>query len=413
MINSIKLVYLQNYFTTFNRPPYVVQVRWARTPGAWRSRSTLPSTSSCPCCWWSRPDWWRVTLPAAAFVLLVGLPGPAAGRPPTSPWIGRGIMHATHVRIDSLFFGAFLAFPSQPAPGGDPLGGPHAAASSAVVGLLLILPMCVFALGTPIRQDVRLTRCWSLGVRAVLLAGVRDDRASARVSLGRLLASRVADAPAWVGVWSYSIYLWHFEILAILVELPVLPLAAHRRPSRRGRRRGRVHRRSDPAAGRLGRDLYLATCRAAWRVFMVVADRTADARVARSALPLPDAHGHRDRLARRISGSRRPVPGSVRAAPSRRTGRGRTRNARRGVRPDAVTWAIGRPGVPFRRAPTPRRPPRPAGDLRAGEFEDRRVIPFGRDRLFRGPAGIRADARPSSGSVGGESQIKSNRRRGV
>ena len=111
MINSIKLVYLQNYFTTF-KPPYLVHPLGTHV---WSLAVEKHFYILLPLLLVISARFWRVILPAATFVLLVACLGfrlTTYDKPMDWTWH----YAATHVRIDSLFFGAFLAFLSHEHP---------------------------------------------------------------------------------------------------------------------------------------------------------------------------------------------------------------------------------------------------------------------------------------------------------
>jgi peptidoglycan/LPS O-acetylase OafA/YrhL len=115
---------------------------------------------------------------------------------------------ATHVRIDSLFFGVFLSFLGHVHPGVVNWIANHRGAVG-VVGLLMVLPMFLLELGSPFVKTFGYTFL-ALGYGCLLMVFVTTQPGVGRG--GWLVASRGARCLAWVGVWSYSIYLWHGDL---------------------------------------------------------------------------------------------------------------------------------------------------------------------------------------------------------
>ena len=116
----------------------------------------------------------------------------------------------THLRIDGLFFGVLLAYLFHMEPQlltrvtRRPL-------LLLAVGLLLVMPMGIFDVA---RYRFVPTIGFSMlyvGYGCILLACVCSPPGPGR-PLGNLLASRPAALLAWIGVFSYSIYLWHFDL---------------------------------------------------------------------------------------------------------------------------------------------------------------------------------------------------------
>ena len=306
LINAIKLFYLQNYFP-FNRPPYVEQVLGTHT---WSLAVEEHFYIILPLLLVVSARWWRVTLPAAAFVLLVvclGLRLRNFHKP--MDWVYH--YAPTHIRIDSLFFGAFLSYLSHEHPAAIRWVA-RRRVLVGVVGLMLVLPMCVFALSTPFVKTFGFTLL-ALGYGCLLLVFVTTEVGEGVA--GRLLASRAARALAWIGVWSYSIYLWHNEIRHLVGYL------SFRWQSPPSVATGSA---STTVLGAIPwRDawvvLYLAVS-LSLAVFMGWLIGTADARDARSPLPLPDPDGRRLGLAFRLAGGRGPRTLTGRTASSRRAG---------------------------------------------------------------------------------------------
>jgi peptidoglycan/LPS O-acetylase OafA/YrhL len=114
----------------------------------------------------------------------------------------------THLRIDGLFFGVLIAylFHLQPKTLARIARYPELL---LVIGLALVLPMGYFEI-SQYRFDwtIGFTMLY-VGYGCILIACVYSPPGR---PLGNLLASRPAAVVAWIGVFSYSIYLWHFDL---------------------------------------------------------------------------------------------------------------------------------------------------------------------------------------------------------
>ncbi len=122
---------------------------------------------------------------------------------------------ATHVRVDSMFFGVLLAYLYHY----QFLKLDWVAArrrTFLVVGLLLISPMAVFGLRQPFVWTVGYT-CLYLGYGAIVLAVLSTPVGEG--PLGKVLQSAPAKLLSWVGFFSYSIYLWHLDVVPRLARL--------------------------------------------------------------------------------------------------------------------------------------------------------------------------------------------------
>jgi peptidoglycan/LPS O-acetylase OafA/YrhL len=124
----------------------------------------------------------------------------------------------THVRMDALFFGVFLNYlhgygknqmrPIKSRP-----------QSVFVIGLLLVtLRYCLPF--TPFSDAISFTLLY-LGYGLCLLAVMNLNEGSV---IDRLMKSRLSKIVAWIGVYSYSIYLWHFVFAGPFVIAKVIPL---------------------------------------------------------------------------------------------------------------------------------------------------------------------------------------------
>jgi len=115
----------------------------------------------------------------------------------------------THLRIDSLFFGVLLAY----------LYHLHHSLLAAVgryratllaIGAAMIAPALFIDEGSiPFSWTIAYTLLY-FGYGCILVAFIFSS--PDRGILGRTLASRVAAGLAYVGVFTYSIYLWHYDL---------------------------------------------------------------------------------------------------------------------------------------------------------------------------------------------------------
>ena len=125
-----------------------------------------------------------------------------------------GIYHATHLRIDSLFFGVFLAYLSQ----FHPRTIERVARSRSalwVVGLALLIPANVFEPRSYVVQTVGYTFCY-LGFGALLILTIHTPLGVG--PLGRAMGSWVGRGLAAMGAYSYSTYLWHIDVSQGLIR---------------------------------------------------------------------------------------------------------------------------------------------------------------------------------------------------
>lgn len=209
-INFRKLLYVQNYFATAS-PPAVPQSLGGHT---WTLAVEEHFYVLLPLVLVASRRYWRVVLPAASIGLLLGcLAIRLRSYHAPMDWIRDYAV--THKRIDSLFFGALLAYASQTRPGFAgavvrwrlPLGA---------IGVLLVSPMVFVELGDPFVKTFGYTML-ALGYGCILLSIVATPLGEG--GLGRALDSRPARALAWIGVWSYSIYLWHMDLVPLFGDL--------------------------------------------------------------------------------------------------------------------------------------------------------------------------------------------------
>ena len=121
-------------------------------------------------------------------------------------------MSATHLRLDALLFGVGLRGVAQYYPELFAAARRWRGALFAA-GILLWLPNCFIEPGTALIRTVGLTATL-LGSAAFLLAAYHT-RAT---DFGRCsrFASAATSFVAWIGVYSYAIYLWHVTAMGIL-----------------------------------------------------------------------------------------------------------------------------------------------------------------------------------------------------
>lgn len=125
----------------------------------------------------------------------------------------------THLRIDGLFFGVLIAYLFHIKPDLLARIARHRAAL-LLVGLALVLPIGL--------QELFYHRwIWTIGF-TMLYVGYGCILVACLYSppgdlFGNLLASRPAAVLAWIGVFSYSIYLWQFDLAHTPITHYILP----------------------------------------------------------------------------------------------------------------------------------------------------------------------------------------------
>jgi peptidoglycan/LPS O-acetylase OafA/YrhL len=125
------------------------------------------------------------------------------------------VLFLTHTRLDSLAFGVLLSVVWHFDPGRVPTIR-RLRWILLPVGLLLPAPSFLLSNEHPFVLTLGLTLNY-VGYGMVLAAAL---------TLARLLPGPVEAALAYVGFYSYSVYLWHLPLLAVVRHLPgALPLA--------------------------------------------------------------------------------------------------------------------------------------------------------------------------------------------
>lgn len=210
LVQSVKAVYIQNYFQP-TLAPTVLNIPGTHT---WTLAVEEHFYFILPLVLVALSKRWRTALPIVTLVVFVGCLALRL-RHYHWPMDWRWDYQATHIRIDSLFFGVFLAYLSHEHP--NVLRWVARRRGFVLAsGLLLILPMLVFPLGDPFVKTFGYS-CLSLGYGCVLLAVITTEPGVG--ALGRLVGSRASNALAWVGLWSYSIYIWHVDLMSLFTDL--------------------------------------------------------------------------------------------------------------------------------------------------------------------------------------------------
>lgn len=188
------LIHLQNYFGSSERTP------WTHT---WSLAVEEHFYIALPVlllflCRFGKLSWFPIW---AMFISLACL----AMRLPhlNQSYVRLRVYTPTHLRIDSLVFGVLLAYAYHLRPSTLAFV-PKARIALVAGGLVLIAPSFYCGLFTPFAYTIGFTLNY-LGYGCILIACV-DAREGV---LGRLLASPLARAVAFIGFYSYSIYLWH------------------------------------------------------------------------------------------------------------------------------------------------------------------------------------------------------------
>ncbi len=131
---------------------------------------------------------------------------------PYRPWTQQT---PTHLRIDSLFTGVLLAYWYHFQPEFFARLTRHRLIL-VVCGLLLVSPMAVLPLEEKPFVSTYGFTLLSVGYACLLLACVSTPIGEGR--MGHWFASRTARALAAVGAFSYSIYIWHIDLVTIPIQ---------------------------------------------------------------------------------------------------------------------------------------------------------------------------------------------------
>ena len=126
----------------------------------------------------------------------------------------------THIRIDGLFVGVLLAYLHHFHPASLARIAQHRRLLLAA-GIALISPMFFLHLDRYFVWTIGFTMLYT-GFSCILLAAVYATPETGL--LGRMLVSPPARLLAWIGLFSYSIYLWQFD----LAQFPVMYHLNHR-----------------------------------------------------------------------------------------------------------------------------------------------------------------------------------------
>ena len=127
------------------------------------------------------------------------------------------VYSVSHLRFDSLFFGVLLAYWHHFDPERLRFAARHAGAL-LLVGLILISPMIwIRRLGSPFVTVVGFNLLY-LGYGAMLLAFIYSTPSRTGGVIGRFLCGSVARSLAFIGLFSYPIYLWHLDMGTYVVR---------------------------------------------------------------------------------------------------------------------------------------------------------------------------------------------------
>jgi peptidoglycan/LPS O-acetylase OafA/YrhL len=121
-------------------------------------------------------------------------------------------MAATHLRLDALLFGVGLRAVSYFRPESFASLGRHRR-TLVIAGVVLWLPNLFIDPSTAFVRTIGLTATF-LGSAAFLVAAYHTREDDFRLS--RWAISPTASLVGWIGVYSYSIYLWHVTVIGIV-----------------------------------------------------------------------------------------------------------------------------------------------------------------------------------------------------
>lgn len=174
-----------------------------------------------------RADGTMPAIPIAAITLMIVCTTLRILVNPHLPLTWENMIGPTHMRIDSLFFGVMLAYFYHLHPQSLARIAKHRWLL-ILIGLILISPMAMIdQLNSPMIWTVGFTMLY-VGYGCILLAFIHTKPTDGL--LGRAIGSPVAAILAWIGVFSYSIYLWQSEVaqqftMRLIPHLPHKPVS--------------------------------------------------------------------------------------------------------------------------------------------------------------------------------------------
>jgi len=131
----------------------------------------------------------------------------------------------THLRLDGLFVGVLIAYLYHFHPQSLARLARHRAAL-LLAGAAMIAPTFFLDEGSvPFTWTLNYTLLY-LAYGCILIVFIQSD--SGTGVLGRFMATRLAVGLASIGVFTYSIYLWHYDLGALPVHNYVLARLSHR-----------------------------------------------------------------------------------------------------------------------------------------------------------------------------------------
>jgi len=211
------LVHLQNYFPSARGHTWSLAVE--------EHFYLLLPLFLLPVIRYRRPDGSMPAIPIAAVTLIIVCTTLRILINPRLPLVWQKLIAPTHMRIDGLFFGVMLAYFYHLYPEKLARVGRHRALL-ILLGLALISPMAIIdQLNSPFVFTVGFTLLY-LGYGSILLAFVHIKPGDG--PLGKAIKSPVARIIAWIGVFSYSIYLWHIDLSNIPIEGWLMPRLPHK-----------------------------------------------------------------------------------------------------------------------------------------------------------------------------------------
>jgi peptidoglycan/LPS O-acetylase OafA/YrhL len=157
---------------------------------------------------WRKPGATMPAMPIAAAVVIVLCTSMRFYFNWNRPFSDLTHSYPTHLRIDGLFFGVLLAYLYHLEPKTLAKFARYPELLLAI-GLALVVPMGFFEVSQyRFVWTIGFTMLY-VGYGCILIACVFSPPGR---PLGNLLASRPAAVLAWIGVFSYSIFLWHFDL---------------------------------------------------------------------------------------------------------------------------------------------------------------------------------------------------------